>query len=686
MKAFPSTPSRPILPRAPVIIAAALFIVALVIGLALLVGSVFLTQSIRSNIARSSQLLPRLSDLRAEVYSLHADTEAELNSELPRYVVLQARRQSVSDRLAEVRAVAPNTEEYQNTLQTVEDALQVFDLVITAFQNESPAPGREIALLFEMRRSFQTAESELAAIYDNEETNYLVVTANTTAAAGYLLVALLVVGFMIIVLGGALAFTIRQAARRETVLASGRLQVAAEVGAAAASLLSLETLFDTTLNLINQRFGYYYAAIFLLDEKGEYAILRAATGQIGANLIAGGHKALVGSNSTIGYVTFNNRPRVYSESQRQTEYFKSELIASTLSELAVPLRQANRVIGVLDVQSTEADPFTNDDIAILQTLADQIAVAIGNAAEFTREQERARQLATLTQASTELTGPQISFNSLLESIVQQSQQLIPADDTGVWLPAEDMLELKVSVSQPDQVGRRLLKTEGVSGQVFTTGRPLRIDDYARWSGRSRSAASAGIQSAMAVPLMWQGDSIGALSLTRSQINRPFTADDERMARLFASQAAAAIQNVQLLQETQDRVNELYTLNQIGQAIAAQTELRALFEVVRQEVMRAIRTKTFYIALYDAATQLVEMPYSFADGEVTSIPSFPLGPGLTSVVIKNRQPLLIRTAEEATAFGAFVSGDPSRSYLGVPILQRDEVMGVLAVQDQEKQNA
>jgi GAF domain-containing protein len=242
------------------------------------------------------------------------------------------------------------------------------------------------------------------------------------------------------------------------------------------------------------------------------------------------------------------------------------------------------------------------------------------------------------------------------------------------------------VNQADQVGRRLKQGEGVSGQVYQTSRPLRIDDYARWEGRSRALASGGIQTAMAVPLLWQGEPIGTVTLTRTELNRPFTADDEQMAQLFASQAAAAMENTRLLQETQGRVNELYTLNQIGQAIAAQTELRTLFDVVRIEVTRFMGTRNFYVALYEEATNMLELPYSFSNGQIEAIPPFPLGQGLTSVVVQTRQPLLIHSADEAVARGALFSGPPAQSYLGVPLIQRDRVVAVLAVQDLEKPHA
>lgn len=686
MQASDSALNRIRLPRSQIILTALLIVVGLGAEILILFNYLQLTRRIDASLIPASNLLPQLSALRSEVLLMHADTETELNSDIPNYNLLATRRKTVSDRLATLRSMAPDSEAYAMALDSVDTMLTIFDSQLAALRGK-PSPEQVPMFRFEIKRAFQGAEDSVSALYQAEEQTFYAATSSTLSAVRATQLILFTVGILIIGLGAVLVANIRRAAQRETMLASGRLQVAAEVGQAASSFLSLDELFDTTLNLILGRFGFFYAAVFLIDDKGEYAILRAATGDAGRNLLAKGHRVLVGSNSTIGSVTFNNRPRVFYESRRTTEYFKNELLPSTRSELAVPLRQGGQVIGALDVQATRDSAFSEDDISILQTLADQIGVAIGNAAQFTREQVRARQMSSLTQTATELTGPQVSVEYLLETVVKRATSLLAADDAGIWLPTEESeIELRVNVGQPELVGRRLTRGEGISGQVFLTGKPLRVDDYQGWSGRSRAMSSQSIQAALGVPLTWQGETIGVLAVTRTQSSRPFAADDERIAQLFASQAAAAIENARLLQETQDRVNELYTLNQIGQAIAAQTDLRSLLDVVRQETTRAINARNFYIALYDDATNQIELPYIYEAGEITSIPPFDLGPGLTSVVINSRQPLILRTQEEATAQGALVTGAASESYLGVPIITRDRVLGVIAVQDLEKQYA
>jgi|GEM_PF-1968579 len=586
------------LPRSQLILTALLVIVGVGAELLILLNLAQLSRSIDFSLAPARNLLPQISALRGDVLLLHADTETELSRDLPDYDLLITRRASVADRLAALRAIAPATDDFTAAFASVDIMLTIFDSEMAILRNNLD-PAQLPVHRFEIKRAYEGAEAALDTLYQRQEQAFYAATASTFDALRATQIILFSVGIIVLLLGVGLVVSIRRAARRESVLASGRLQVAAEVGAAAASVLSLDQLFDTTLNLICDRFGYVHAAIFLVDDKGEYAALRAATGEAGRKLLAAGHRVLVSSNSTIGAVTFSNQHRLFRESRRTTEYFTGELLEPARSELAVPLRQSGHVIGALDVQSRDDDAFSGEDISVLQTLADQIGVAVGNAAEFTREQARARQMAALSEATAELTGPQVTFDSLLETIARRARTLLAADDAQVWAPGNaDELQLRASVTQPSRAGQRIKVNEGVAGQVFAAAQPLTIEDYRRWQGRRSTFLEDGaIHSIVGVPLVWQGEVSGVLIANRLQQSHRFTIEDERIAALFASQAAAAIQNARLLQETQDRVNELYTLNQIGQALAAQTDLRSLFDVVRQETTRAVNARNFYIALY-----------------------------------------------------------------------------------------
>ncbi len=166
---------------------------------------------------------------------------------------------------------------------------------------------------------------------------------------------------------------------------ANQLQTAAEIARDASSTLALDDLFTRFINLLCERFGYYHASIFLIDDEHEFAYVRESTGRAGEALKQKGHKLAIGSKSIIGQATFTGKPVVLNDlttAEAKETHFANPLLPHTRSELGIPLKAGNRVIGALNVQSRQPNAFSEDDIAILQTLSDQIAVAIDNAQAY----------------------------------------------------------------------------------------------------------------------------------------------------------------------------------------------------------------------------------------------------------------------------------------------------------------
>ena len=181
---------------------------------------------------------------------------------------------------------------------------------------------------------------------------------------------------------------------------TAQLQAAADIGRATASVRNLDELLRLVLDLIRDRFGFYHASIFLIDEANHTAVLRESTGAVGAQLKARGHKLGIGSQSLIGWVTANRQPRVALDVADDPYHFKNPLLLDTRSELAIPLIVGDRLLGALDVQSTQANAFAGGDVQVLQTLADQLSVAIENAELFQRTQASLSELSVLYQRMT----------------------------------------------------------------------------------------------------------------------------------------------------------------------------------------------------------------------------------------------------------------------------------------------
>lgn len=165
-----------------------------------------------------------------------------------------------------------------------------------------------------------------------------------------------------------------------------QLQAAAEVGKAVASTRDLDELLQQVTNLISERFDYYHVGIFLLDSTGENAVLRASNSIGGRRMMERGHALAVGQKGIVGYVTGNREPRIAMDVGQDAVFFDNPDLPATRSEMALPLIAGGKLLGALDVQSTMEAAFTQDDIATLQVLADQVAIAIENANLFAETQ------------------------------------------------------------------------------------------------------------------------------------------------------------------------------------------------------------------------------------------------------------------------------------------------------------
>jgi GAF domain-containing protein len=165
------------------------------------------------------------------------------------------------------------------------------------------------------------------------------------------------------------------------------LRATAEVAQDAASVLDPQQLLSQVVVLVSERFNMYHAGIFLLDRSGEWAILQAASSAGGQIMLKRGHRLRVGHEGIVGYVTGRGEARFALDVGGDAVFFDNPDLPDTRSEMALPLQARGEIIGALDVQSTEREAFTTKDVAVLQTLADQVAMAISNARLFQQAQE-----------------------------------------------------------------------------------------------------------------------------------------------------------------------------------------------------------------------------------------------------------------------------------------------------------
>ncbi|MGE5375085.1 MAG: GAF domain-containing protein, partial [Bacteroidota bacterium] len=207
------------------------------------------------------------------------------------------------------------------------------------------------------------------------------------------------------------------------------LAASSEIGRLVTSTLELNTIFTRTVNLISERFGFDFAAIYIVEETGFSARLQEATGEAGEKLKAQKHSVGVGSTSIIGRVADHGEYLRIDDVAQEPLYIPNPLLPDTRSQVAIPLRIGTRTVGVIDIQSDEAHAFTEDDISVLQSLADQVAVAIDNARSYQLSQQLIKDLREVDQLKSQfLANMSHELRTPLNSIIGFSRVILKGID------------------------------------------------------------------------------------------------------------------------------------------------------------------------------------------------------------------------------------------------------------------
>jgi len=218
--------------------------------------------------------------------------------------------------------------------------------------------------------------------------------------------------------------------RRNTYLAAS-----SEIGRLVTSTLDLNTIFTRTVSLISDRFGFYFAAIYTIDETGFHAILREAKGEAGEKMKSQRFTFSVGSQTMVGKVADTGASELANNVLAEPLYQPNPLLLDTQSEAVIPLHVGERTMGVIDIQSKDLNAFSQDDLSVLQSLADQIAIAIDNAASYERSQQLIKELQEVDQLKSQfLANMSHELRTPLNSIIGFSRVILK----GIDGPVTDM--------------------------------------------------------------------------------------------------------------------------------------------------------------------------------------------------------------------------------------------------------
>jgi DNA-binding LacI/PurR family transcriptional regulator/anti-anti-sigma regulatory factor/putative methionine-R-sulfoxide reductase with GAF domain len=238
-----------------------------------------------------------------------------------------------------------------------------------------------------------------------------------------------------------------------------QMLTAAEVSRAASGVLDLDELIQQVVDLVQERFGLYYAGLFLIED--EWAVLRASTGKAGQQMLAEGYKLRIGGDSTVGRCVTERRACILLDVGEEALHFENPLSSETRSEMALPLVSQGAIIGALAVQSTQEAAFDDEDIVVFQTMADQLANAIMNARLYKEaqrayaevEQQVRERTAELEREVKERERAQADSLRLQQEVIEAQRQAIQELSTPV-IPIMERIIVMPLVGSIDSIRAR----------------------------------------------------------------------------------------------------------------------------------------------------------------------------------------------------------------------------------------
>lgn len=331
-----------------------------------------------------------------------------------------------------------------------------------------------------------------------------------------------------------------------------QFQALAEVARAIASVETLDQLLPSIARVISDQFDFYHVGIFLADEANEYAVLAATNSEGGQRMLRRGHRLKIGAVGIVGNVVGSGKPRIALDTGADAVYFQNPDLPETRSEMALPLQTGNIIIGALDVQSTAPDAFSEDDVALLTVLADQVSIAIQNARQFEATQK------ALSEA---------------EAIYRQ------------YLRTE---------------WSRLTQRQDVTGYSYSLLGTRQIPStYA--TEETRQALERGEMqvvtsenaSAMALPIKLRDEIIGVLNV-RAPAGHTWNENEIDLVQAVAERVALSAENARLFEETTSRAERERIVADITNKIRSTNDPEVMLQTALAELQRALNVSKVQI--------------------------------------------------------------------------------------------
>lgn len=340
------------------------------------------------------------------------------------------------------------------------------------------------------------------------------------------------------------------------------LATSAEIAAAANQVRERGELLSLTVNLIRDRFDFYYVQAYLIDEQGEFAVLSEGTGYAGRRLLGRDWKLPLNGQSLVVDTIKSGTLTVVQDTVSDPNWLANELLPDTRSEIVIPLRSHNEVIGVLDIQHNVVNSFDEDQQQLFQTLADQLSVTFENVNLLADTEERAKRLATVSEvaiaASTER-----DIQKMLRTASQLTRDNFGLYHAHVYLVNDESKRMDLIAGAGEAGFEMVANLHGIAFdndnsivvQALRSQKPIIVNDITTAINFLPNPSLPETRAEMAVPMIVGDKVVGVLDVQDSRVAR-FGDDDAQVLQILAAQLGVAVDNFQILERVEQSALEL----------------------------------------------------------------------------------------------------------------------------------
>lgn len=452
-------------------------------------------------------------------------------------------------------------------------------------------------------------------------------------------------------------------------------------------------LLNRFSHMIVDRFGVDCILVFRLDKTTNSLVLSYSSQVIGAEFEPDDYKISIGSQSNIGRSVLTKQIIISNGLNDTDQQPLSYVLPETRSEVCIPIRADDKVIGVVDLQLSENGGLEEETISHVQSILNLISPSIQRFQLLESTNKILNELSVLYQAQQQFTQANTRaslFNQLWKLLKHFSYPanlfLINGEKIDVFVDSDHSIigESNAGFIQLNGLTRSAIQ------EILLLQDYLLINEEGSHSNLTDELLAVinriPYSSLVFIPLM-ENKILHGLIVVGSNQENALNHQSVQLYLNLAKLVSAALARLTNQERLEFQLQTLQIVDLISQSISSETNLEKLYRLIHEQVIHVMGGIDFMIALYDPNIDMIEIPYACEENQLLDVPPFPLGEGLTSIIIRSKQPLMLleNAVYRATELRAKVVGNPAKSWLGVPLLVAGQAIGAMIVQDLKEEN-